>query len=134
MVGLGRWAPLNMVRRLIKAGHRRTVLTGFLKQSRTRLTKGCHWRAPLRSVDLVKQLEKAACGLAGWFQPRSWTRPLPSLWIILAESGDTLIEWQFHYVDDIRRGGARGEGDSLICRCSKYERRRLGTGATATVR
>jgi 6-phosphogluconate dehydrogenase len=100
MVGLGRMGA-NMVRRLIKAGHRCTVFDMFPKAVEDLVKEGAVGASSL--ADLVEKLDKPR---AVWLMvpaavvDKTIAEILPYL-----ESGDTLIDGgNSYYVDDIRRG------------------------------
>src|SRR2546428_9455198 len=99
MVGLGRMGA-NMVRRLIKGGHRCAVFDTFPKAVEDLAKEGAVGASSL--ADLVKKLD----------QPRAIWLMVPAAAVdktiadILPflESGDTLIDGgNSYYVDDIRR-------------------------------
>src|SRR5207248_8453201 len=99
MVGLGRMGA-NMVRRLIRAGHRCTVFDLFPKTVEGLAKEGAIGASSF--ADLVKKLEKPR---AVWLMvpaavvDNTITDLLPFL-----EAGDTIIDGgNSYYVDDIRR-------------------------------
>jgi 6-phosphogluconate dehydrogenase len=99
MVGLGRMGA-NMVRRLIRAGHRCTVFDVFPKAVQDLASEGPTGASSF--ADLVKKLEKPR---AVWLMvpagvvDKTITDLLPFL-----EPGDTIIDGgNSYYVDDIRR-------------------------------
>ena len=100
MVGLGRMGA-NMVRRLLKAGHRCTVFDAVPKAVEDLAEEGAVGASSF--ADLVKKLDKPR---AIWLMvpaavvDRTIGDVLPFL-----EAGDTLIDGgNSYYVDDIRRG------------------------------
>ncbi len=99
MVGLGRMGA-NMVRRLIKAGHRCTVFDMFPKAVEDLAKEGATSSASL--ADFVKKLEKPR---AIWLMvPAAVVDKTIADILPLLEKGDTLIDGgNSYYVDDIRR-------------------------------
>jgi 6-phosphogluconate dehydrogenase len=100
MVGLGRMGA-NMVRRLIKAGHRCTVFDRIPKAVEDLANEGAAGASSL--ADLVKQLEKPR---AIWLMvPAAVVDKTIADLLPYLESSDTLIDGgNSYYVDDIRRG------------------------------
>jgi 6-phosphogluconate dehydrogenase len=99
MVGLGRMGA-NMVRRLIKAGHRCTVFDMFPKAVVDLAKEGATGASSL--ADFVKKLEKPR---AIWLMvPAAVVDKTIADVLPLLEKGDTLIDGgNSYYVDDIRR-------------------------------
>ena len=99
MIGLGRMGA-NMVRRLIKAGHRCTVFDMFPKAVEDLAKEGATGSASL--ADFVKKLEKPR---AIWLMvPAAVVDKTIADILPLLEKGDTLIDGgNSYYVDDIRR-------------------------------
>ena len=99
MIGLGRMGA-NMVRRLIKAGHRCTVFDMFPKAVEDLAKDGATGSASL--ADFVKKLEKPR---AIWLMvPAAVVDKTIADILPLLEKGDTLIDGgNSYYVDDIRR-------------------------------
>jgi 6-phosphogluconate dehydrogenase len=99
MVGLGRMGA-NMVRRLIRAGHRCTVFDMFPKAVEDLTKEGATGSASL--ADFVKKLEKPR---AIWLMvPAAVVDKTIADILPLLEKGDTLIDGgNSYYVDDIRR-------------------------------
>src|SRR5213594_526235 len=100
MVGLGRMGG-NMVRRLLKAGHRCVVFDLFPKAVGDLAHDGAAGASSL--ADLVKQLDKPR---AVWLMvPAAVVDQTIADLLPYLESGDTLIDGgNSYYVDDIRRG------------------------------
>jgi 6-phosphogluconate dehydrogenase len=99
MVGLGRMGA-NMVRRLIRAGHRCTVFDMFPKAVEDLAKEGATGSSSL--ADFVKKLEKPR---AIWLMvPAAVVDKTIADLLPLLEKGDTLIDGgNSYYVDDIRR-------------------------------
>ena len=99
MVGLGRMGA-NMVRRLIKAGHRCTVFDMFPKAVEDLAKEGATGGSSL--ADFVKKLETPR---AIWLMvPAAVVDQTIADILPLLEKGDTLIDGgNSYYVDDIRR-------------------------------
>jgi 6-phosphogluconate dehydrogenase len=99
MVGLGRMGA-NMVRRLIKAGHRCTVFDMFPKAVEDLAKEGATGASSL--AEFVKKLEKPR---AIWLMvPAAVVDKTIADLLPLLEKGDTLIDGgNSYYVDDIRR-------------------------------
>jgi 6-phosphogluconate dehydrogenase len=99
MVGLGRMGA-NMVRRLIKAGHRCTVFDMFPKAVEDLAKEGATGASSL--ADLVKKLERPR---AIWLMvPAAVVDQTIGDLLPFLEAGDTLIDGgNSYYVDDIRR-------------------------------
>jgi 6-phosphogluconate dehydrogenase len=99
MVGLGRMGA-NMVRRLIRAGHRCTVFDMFPKAVEDMAKEGATESSSL--ADFVKKLEKPR---AIWLMvPAAVVDKTIADILPLLEKGDTLIDGgNSYYVDDIRR-------------------------------
>jgi 6-phosphogluconate dehydrogenase len=99
MVGLGRMGA-NMVRRLIKAGHRCTVFDMFPKAVEDLAKEGATGASSL--ADFVKKLEKPR---AIWLMvPAAVVDKTIADVLPLLEKGDSLIDGgNSYYVDDIRR-------------------------------
>jgi len=99
MVGLGRMGA-NMVRRLIKAGHRCTVFDMFPKAVEDLAKEGATGASSL--ADFVKKLEKPR---ALWLMvPAAVVDKTIADVLPLLEKGDSLIDGgNSYYVDDIRR-------------------------------
>ena len=102
MVGLGRMGA-NMVRRLIKAGHRCAVFDRVPKAVEDLANEGASAASSLPA--LVKQLEKPR---AIWLMvPAAVVDTTIADLLPFLEAGDTLIDGgNSYYVDDIRRGKA----------------------------
>src|SRR5207247_5393441 len=100
MVGLGRMGA-NMVRRLIKRGHRCTVFDRIPKAVEDLTKEGAIGASSL--ADLVKKLDKPR---AVWLMvPAAVVDQTIADLLPYLESGDTLIDGgNSYYVDDIRRG------------------------------
>src|SRR6185503_11674410 len=100
MVGLGRMGA-NMVRRLLKAGHRCTVFDVTPKAVEDLATGGSVGASSF--ADLVKKLDKPR---AIWLMvPAAVVDETIAGLLPYLESGDTLIDGgNSYYVDDIRRG------------------------------
>ena len=100
MVGLGRMGA-NMVRRLIKAGHRCTVFDVMPKAVEDLAQEGAVGASSF--ADLAKKLEKPR---AIWLMvPAAAVDKTIADLLPFLESGDTLIDGgNSYYVDDIRRG------------------------------
>jgi len=100
MVGLGRMGA-NMVRRLIRAGHRCIVFDRIPKAVEGLANEGAIGASSL--VDLVKKLDKPR---AVWLMvPAAVVDQTIADLLPYLESGDTLIDGgNSYYVDDIRRG------------------------------
>src|SRR5271170_5938736 len=99
MIGLGRMGA-NMVRRLIKAGHRCTVFDMFPKAVEDLAKEGATGSSSL--ADFVKKLEKPR---AIWLMvPAAVVDKTIADILPLLEKGDTLIDGgNSYYIDDIRR-------------------------------
>ena len=99
MVGLGRMGA-NMVRRLVRAGHRCTVFDMFPKAVEDLAKEGATGASSL--ADFVKKLEKPR---AIWLMvPAAVVDKTIADLLPLLEAGDTLIDGgNSYYVDDIRR-------------------------------
>ncbi len=99
MVGLGRMGA-NMVRRLVRAGHRCTVFDMFPKAVEDLAKEGATGSSSL--ADFVKKLEKPR---AIWLMvPAAVVDKTIADILPLLEKGDTLIDGgNSYYVDDIRR-------------------------------
>src|SRR5277367_2510563 len=99
MIGLGRMGA-NMVRRLIKAGHRCTVFDMFPKAVEDLAKEGATGGSSL--ADFVKKLEAPR---AIWLMvPAAVVDKTIADILPLLEKGDTLIDGgNSYYVDDIRR-------------------------------
>jgi 6-phosphogluconate dehydrogenase len=99
MVGLGRMGA-NMVRRLIRAGHRCTVFDVFPKAVQDLVNEEAIGASSF--ADLVKKLEKPR---AVWLMvPAAVVDKTIADILPLLEAGDTLIDGgNSYYVDDIRR-------------------------------
>ena len=99
MVGLGRMGA-NMVRRLIKAGHRCTVFDMFPKAVEGLAKEGATGSASL--ADFVKKLEQPR---AIWLMvPAAVVDQTIADLVPLLAPGDTLIDGgNSYYIDDIRR-------------------------------
>ena len=100
MVGLGRMGA-NMVRRLIRAGHRCIVFDRIPKAVEGLANEGAIGASSL--ADLVKKLDKPR---AVWLMvPAAVVDQTIADLLPYLESGDTLIDGgNSYYVDDIRRG------------------------------
>jgi len=100
MVGLGRMGA-NMVRRLLKAGHRCTVFDVAPKAVEALATEGAVGASSF--ADLVKKLDKPR---AIWLMvPAAVVDKTIADLLPYLEAGDTLIDGgNSYYVDDIRRG------------------------------
>jgi 6-phosphogluconate dehydrogenase len=100
MVGLGRMGA-NMVRRLLKAGHRCTVFDVTPKAVEDLATEGSVGASSF--ADLVKKLDKPR---AIWLMvPAAVVDKTIADLLPYLEAGDTLIDGgNSYYVDDIRRG------------------------------
>jgi 6-phosphogluconate dehydrogenase len=99
MVGLGRMGA-NMVRRLMRAGHRCTVFDLFPKSVEAMANEGAAGASSY--PDLVKKLEKPR---AIWLMvPAAAVDNTISELLPFLEPGDTIIDGgNSYYVDDIRR-------------------------------
>src|SRR5271169_5453590 len=99
MVGLGRMGA-NMIRRLVRAGHRCTVFDMFPKAVEDLAKEGATGSSSL--ADFVKKLEKPR---AIWLMvPAAVVDKTIADILPLLEKGDTLIDGgNSYYVDDIRR-------------------------------
>jgi 6-phosphogluconate dehydrogenase len=99
MIGLGRMGA-NMVRRLIRAGHRCTVFDVFPKAVQDLANEGAIGASSF--ADLMKKLEKPR---AVWLMvPAAVVDKTIADILPLLEAGDTLIDGgNSYYVDDIRR-------------------------------
>jgi 6-phosphogluconate dehydrogenase len=99
MIGLGRMGA-NMVRRLIRAGHRCTVFDVFPKAVQDLANEGAIGASSF--ADLMKKLEKPR---AVWLMvPAAVVDKTIADVLPLLEAGDTLIDGgNSYYVDDIRR-------------------------------
>jgi 6-phosphogluconate dehydrogenase len=102
MIGLGRMGS-NMVRRLIKAGHRCTVFDRAPKAVEDLSKEGAAGASSL--AEFVKKLEKPR---AVWLMvPAAVVDATIADILPLLETGDTLIDGgNSYYVDDIRRAKA----------------------------
>jgi 6-phosphogluconate dehydrogenase len=100
MVGLGRMGA-NMVRRLLKAGHRCAVFDLFPKAVEDLAREGAVGASSF--ADLVKKLDKPR---AIWLMvPAAVVDKTIADLLPFLEAGDTLIDGgNSYYVDDIRRG------------------------------
>jgi 6-phosphogluconate dehydrogenase len=109
MIGLGRMGS-NMVRRLIKNGHRCVVFDQLPKAVKD-LAKGKTVGAA-SLADLVKKLAKPR---ALWLMvPAAVVDKTIADLLPFLEAGDTLIDGgNSYYIDDIRREGTRIERNSL---------------------
>src|SRR5882757_2953354 len=110
MVGLGRMGA-NMVRRLVRAGHRCTVFDMFPKAVEGLATEGATGSTSL--ADFVKKLEKPR---AIWLMvPAAAVDKTIADLLPLLEADDTLIDGgNSYYVDDIRRA------KELSAKCIHY--------------
>src|SRR5262245_45372314 len=99
MVGLGRMGA-NMVRRLLKAGHRCTVFDMFPKAVEDLVKERAVGASSL--ADLVKKLDRPR---AVWLMvPAAVVDKTIADLLPLLETGDTLIDGgNSYYIDDIRR-------------------------------
>ena len=99
MVGLGRMGA-NMVRRLVRAGHRCTVFDMFPKAVEDLAKEGATGSASL--ADFVKKLEQPR---AIWLMvPAAVVDQTIANLVPLLAAGDTLIDGgNSYYIDDIRR-------------------------------
>ncbi len=99
MIGLGRMGA-NMVRRLIRTGHRCTVFDVFPKAVQDLANEGAIGASSF--ADLMKKLEKPR---AVWLMvPAAVVDKTIADILPLLEAGDTLIDGgNSYYVDDIRR-------------------------------
>src|SRR5580692_372585 len=99
MVGLGRMGA-NMVRRLVRAGHRCTVFDMFPKAVEDLAKEGATGASSL--ADFVKKLEKPR---AIWLMvPAAVVDKSIHDLLPLLEAGDVLIDGgNSYYIDDIRR-------------------------------
>src|SRR6266481_1766674 len=99
MVGLGRMGG-NMVRRLIKAGHRCTVFDLFPKAVEDLAREGAVGASSF--ADLVKKLDKPR---AVWLMvPAAVVDKTIADILPFLETGDTIIDGgNSYYVDDLRR-------------------------------
>ena len=100
MVGLGRMGA-NMVRRLLKAGHRCTVFDRIPKAVKSLAKEGAVGASSFE--DMVKKLDKPR---AIWLMvPAGVVDQTIAAVLPFLEAGDTLIDGgNSYYVDDIRRG------------------------------
>jgi 6-phosphogluconate dehydrogenase len=100
MVGLGRMGA-NMVRRLIKAGHRCTVFDMMPKAVEDLANEGAAGASSV--AELVKRLERPR---AIWLMvPAAVVDKTIADLLAFLDAGDTLIDGgNSYYVDDIRRG------------------------------
>jgi 6-phosphogluconate dehydrogenase len=119
MVGLGRMGA-NMVRRLIKAGHRCTVFDMMPKAVEDLANEGAAGASSL--ADLVKQLEKPR---AIWLMaPAAVVDKTIADLLPYLESGDALIDGgNSYYVDDIKPEIRNWNGEQALpllgCRASQ---------------
>src|SRR5882724_7730178 len=106
MVGLGRMGA-NMVRRLVKAGHRCAVFDRIPKAVEDLAKEGAAGSSSL--ADLVRKLEKPR---AIWLMvPAAVVDGTIADILPVLEAGDTLIDGgNSYYVDDIRRAKELAQG------------------------
>ena len=124
MIGLGRMGT-NMVRRLLRAGHRCVVYDLQPEAVQALVTEKAVGATSLE--DLVHKLSKPR---ALWMMvPAAVVDPTLTTLIPLLERDDVVIDGgNSYYHDDIRRTGrAETEGHPLCGR--RDQRRRLGVGA-----